>query len=528
MAKKKKQEAAPVPPTLPFAVIDIGTTSVRMIIAQADMAGGIRTLEFLHQAVSLGKDTFTKGNIARVSIENCVGALKSFRKLLEEYQIMDDDRIRAVATTAVREAANVDAFIDRISIGTGINVEPIDEVDVARLTYLSFRAYLQQRPSLAGAEFLVAEVGGGSTELLFFQDGGVAFSQTYRLGTMRMHEMLEEFSTTTGKQQQLIESQIQRTISAIQQSVTPKGTPRLIALGSDVRFAASQILRNWDPDTPTKLPVKELARFTDDVLKRSPNELVREYRLSYPDAETVGQALQFYVDLARAYGLRHIILTDISMRHGLLLEAMGQSGWSDDFRSQIIHSALEIARKYNGDLKHGEQVAFLAETLFDFMQDEHRLSPRCRLILTVASLLHDIGGFISTRSHHKHSMYLIENCEIFGLGRKDQLLVALTARYHRRASPKPTHLGYNSLQRQDRLAVAKMSAILRVADALDRSNSQRVRKIACFREDGRMVIAVPSLTDLSLEQLALKNKGSMFEDVYGMRVMLRTKKTAAN
>jgi exopolyphosphatase/guanosine-5'-triphosphate,3'-diphosphate pyrophosphatase len=520
---KKSADAAPAPTdvTPPVAVIDIGTTSVRMLIAQGDGAGGVRTLEFLHQAVSLGKDTFTKGNIARSSIEECVQALKSFQKLLEEYQITDESRIRAVATTAVREAANLDAFIDRVSIATGITIEPIDEVEVARLTYLSFRALLPKMPGLADEEVIIAEVGGGSTELLFFQKGSVAFSKAYRLGTMRIHEMLEDFNAPLSRQQEIMQSQVQQTVKSIRKSITATTKLHCIALGSDARFAAMQILDRYDPNAPLRLPVKKLSEFTKRILRQSPNELVRKYHIPYPDAETVGQALLFYDTLARAFGIKNITITDISMRHGLLLELLGHNAWTDDFREQIVHSALEVARKYSADEAHALHVSHLSRVLFDSLQQEHKLEPRWKLFLSIAALLHDTGAFISARSHHKHSMYLIQNSDIFGLGKRDVLLVSLIARYHRRASPKPTHLGYTALDRRERLAVAKTAAILRVADALDRSYSQRIQTIRCSIEENRFVVASPVAADLSLEQLALKNKGSMFEDVYGMSVILR-------
>ena len=532
MAKKniveRNIEAGSETASPPVAVIDIGTTSVRMLIAQGDGSGGIRTLEFLHQAVSLGKDTFTKGNIARSSIEECVQALKSFQKLLEEYQITNESRIRAVATTAVREAANLDAFIDRISIATGITVEPIDEVEVARLTYLSFRALLPQMPQLADEEVIITEVGGGSTELLFFQKGSVALSKAYRLGTMRIHEMLEDFNAPLARQQDLMQSQIQQTVKSIRKSIAPSDTLHLIALGSDARFAARQLLDNFNPDTPNKLVVKKLSQFAKSVLRQSPNELVRKYHIPYPDAETIGQALLFYDSLARAFNLKNIIITDISMRHGLLLELLGHSAWSADFRDQIMRSALEIARKYSADEMHANHVAFLCRELFSALQPEHRLDSRWELLLGVAAMLHDIGAFVSSQSHHKHSMYLIQNSDIFGLGKRDVLLVSLIARYHRRASPKPSHVGYIALERKDRLAVAKTAAILRVADALDRSYSQRIKKLACSIEDSRFTITVKVAADLSLERLALKNKGPMFEDVYGMSVILRQATSTGN
>jgi exopolyphosphatase/guanosine-5'-triphosphate,3'-diphosphate pyrophosphatase len=180
-----------------------------------------------------------------------------------------------------------------------------------------------------------------------------------------------------------------------------------------------------------------------------------------------------------------------------------------------------LGRKFNFDEAHSMRVAHLCRQLFRALQEDHHLEPRYEVILYIAAVLHEIGLFISNASHHKHSLYIINNSEIFGLSRKDVRLVALVARYHRRASPKPNHPYYATLDRESRVVVAKLAAILRVADALERSHSRRISEIRCKREPGRLVITVPKVDDLSLEQLALAQKGSLFEETFGLKVLLR-------
>jgi exopolyphosphatase/guanosine-5'-triphosphate,3'-diphosphate pyrophosphatase len=197
------------------------------------------------------------------------------------------------------------------------------------------------------------------------------------------------------------------------------------------------------------------------------------------------------------------------------------AAWSKEFIQQILRSAMDLGRKFEYDEPHAVHVAELCSKLFTQLKDEHQLPPRSEVILRVAALLHEIGLFVSNRSYHKHSLYLIRNSELFGLGKRDLLLAAMVARYHRRASPQPTHEGYNTLDRDERVAVAKMAAILRLADALDESRSQRIQELACLREGGRLVISIPGVEDLSLEQLALKQSGALFEETFGLTVLLR-------
>jgi exopolyphosphatase/guanosine-5'-triphosphate,3'-diphosphate pyrophosphatase len=207
------------------------------------------------------------------------------------------------------------------------------------------------------------------------------------------------------------------------------------------------------------------------------------------------------------------------------MEMAGGGAWTDEFKQKILWSAAEVGHKFRFDEAHSLHVTELARTLFHALEGEHMLGPRHELLMTVAAVLHDVGLFISSSNHHKHSMYLIQNSELFGLSAGDVFLVSQIARYHRRASPKPSHLDYMALPREDRLAVSQMAAILRVADALDLSHSQRIHDLSGHREEDRFVIGIPDVEDFSLEQMALKQKGPLFEDVYGMSVLLRKRRT---
>jgi exopolyphosphatase/guanosine-5'-triphosphate,3'-diphosphate pyrophosphatase len=197
------------------------------------------------------------------------------------------------------------------------------------------------------------------------------------------------------------------------------------------------------------------------------------------------------------------------------------TGREDEALSKgVIRSALAVARKYRADRRHGQMVADLATRLFDELQPEHRLAARQRLLLRVAALLHEVGGFVSNRSHHKHSYYLIANAEIFGLSREEHEVVAHIARYHRRATPQQSHPEYMMLPRDRRILVSKLAALLRVADALDRGRGQEVQDFRCDRREEGFVVWIPGLTDLTLERQALTQKGDLFEDVFGMKIRL--------
>ncbi len=251
-------------------------------------------------------------------------------------------------------------------------------------------------------------------------------------------------------------------------------------------------------------------------------QLARRYGLAFPEAETLNPALLIHRELLHVTRAKEMIVSPISMRDGLLQDlARSVTGREDAALWEgVLGSALAVAEKYRVDQNHGQMVSDLAVSLFDQLQAEHGLAPRHRLLLRVAGLVHEVGGYVSSRSHHKHSYYLIANSEIFGLTREETLTVALLARYHRRSPPKPSHVEYMTMPRDVRMVINKLAALLRLADALDRGHSQQVQQVRCERRENELVIFTPGVTDLTLERRAAIAKADLFEEIYGLKVRL--------
>jgi len=509
-------------PVTPVAVIDVGTSFIRMAVAQVDGEGRVEILDSLSQGVSLGKDTFTRGEIAKSTIEECVRVLKAYRRKLAEYGISSTEHVQVVATSAVREALNKMAFVDRIYVATGLTVEPIDEAEVHRVTYRSIQPLLKAESRFADATTIISEVGGGSTELLIIERGDVQYSHSYRLGSLRLRQSLQGLRASQTKLREIMDLEIRHSLEDLPQHLAGHEKVELLASGGDIRLAARELIPDWKHEALGQLDVDRLRDFAERILAMSDEAVVRRFHLTLPDAETLGPALLVYLELARLLGVSQINVSTANLRDGLLREMGDRTIWTEDFRNQIVRSAIELGRKYQFDEPHARHVADLGRALFEFCREDHGLDDRHELILYLAALLHEVGGFISQTSIHKHSMYVIQNSDLFGMSANDVMLVSLVARYHRRASPKPSHAGFSTLSRDGRVAVAKLAAILRIAIALDASRTQRVRDIQCRRDRSRIIITVPQVDDLSVEQLALRRGRTLFEEVYGVSVLLRT------
>jgi exopolyphosphatase/guanosine-5'-triphosphate,3'-diphosphate pyrophosphatase len=500
------------------AVIDIGTTGVRMALADIDEQGGVRFLEKLNQSVRLGRDVFTHGRLRRSTIEACVRTLESFQQVMREYRVAKED-VHAVASSAVQEATNRETLLDRIAMATGIEVEVIDDAEATRLTYLSVLPFLKDKQRRKKANTLVMEVGGGRTEMLELNAQDIVRTRVVRLGSLRMRNLLEQQRTPQAQIREVLDQEISNTLHQVEAGETPQNLS-LILLGGDARFLANQMHPDWDGSTLQPIPLKRWKTFTQELMSMSLEQCVERYHVTFAEAETLVPALYAYQRFAESLGCKTLQVSGFTMRDGLLQEAALQDGWTESYMEQMLESAMKLGRRFELDEQHAEEVANLALQLFDELTSEHHLGPRERMLLHIAALLHEIGTFISATSHHKHSMYILANATIFGLGKRDTRIVANIARYHRRSPPKPTHTFYQSLTRRDRIVVQQLSALLRVADALARSRGRRIHRILCERRNETLFIRVPEVDNLHLENSAMRVKGKMFEQVFGMNVIL--------
>jgi len=517
MEPSESKPVVPAPAKI-VAAIDVGANALRMVIAEVSADGRIELLERLQRAVRLGQDTFRRGRLGGESMRAAVQVLRDYRQLLDLYKV---EKVRAVATTAVREAANGDTFLDRVFMATQLNVGVIDTSEESRLTVSAVRQAVGDALGVNQRQTLIADVGGGSSLLTLLEEGEIASSQSLRLGSIRLQEMFSTSEELPQRSADLLRQHISNALSTLQ-SLPLGEIDSFVAVGGDARFAAREI---GTPTESADLAVIDPAAFdklVDRCERHTAEELSKRYGLPFAEAETLNPALLVYQILLHKTKAEQMIVSHVSMRDGLLLElAREVTGKEDEaVLAGVIHSATSIAEKYHVDLDHARNVAEVAVRLFDLFQADHGLGGRHRLLLRAASLLHEVGGFVSSRAHHKHSEYLIANAEIFGLNRNEIVQVSQIARYHRRSVPRASHPAYMALARESRVVVNKLAALLRVADALIRGHRRRASDVLFQRRGDDLLISMPTDRDHLLEQRALETKGDLFEDIYGVKIRL--------
>ena len=502
------------------AVIDIGSSAIRMIIADVGGKADIKYLENLQRAVAFGKDVFTTGRISNQVIKEGMDILKNFKTLLDEYGVK---RVEAIATSAIREAANRDTFIDQVFVRTGIDVEVLDGAEENRLELIAVEHALGEKFGFEKKVCLIIEAGSGSTEMIILNKGDVELTRMLPIGSMRLPEKAVAGKTDAGVVQKVLKRSIREIAQNAGREYSLNNIDTFIAVGGDMRFVCRQLVQKIEGDFAV-LESKVFQAFINQVGKMTPEELVAKFGMTYSEAQMLYPSLLIYDNFMAETKAESLIVPVVSIRDGILLElAQMLSGYRrTDVSKQVIASARKIGKKYQYEEAHGLCVAGLSLKIFDALKEEHGLGSRERVILEVAALLHDIGMYISPSSHHKHSSYLIDAAEIFGLRKSDKTVVSNVVRYHRRSSPSYSHEPFMSLSKPDRAAVSKLASILRVADALDKSHQQRVRSVNLEKTQTEFTVWIPEeVGDISIEREALARKGGMFTEVFGLVLNLK-------
>lgn len=524
--------SAPQPPAVPVAsaaavhsvaVVDIGASAVRMTVAELAPGRTVRVLEDVGRGVLLGKDTFTRGRLSPATVEAAVQVLEGYRRIMDGYGVV---HCRAVATSAVREAQNRDAFVDRVRVRTGLEVEVIDGPEENRLTYMAVREELRGQGALETEDTLVIEVGGGNVDLSFLRAGAPIHSGTYALGSIRLGQAFASWHGTHEERVRLLRRQILNVVDDLRRELPLDELRRVLFLGGDVRFAAEQILGDSAGGAHARVVQREpFLEFCAQVTALDPEQLLERYRLPSAASETLVPALLAYREFLLTTAASEVMVLAASLRAGLLLDLVrSEAGHGiEDFSGQVLASALALGQKYRFDEPHGRNVAHLAVRLFDELRVQHGLGSRHRLLLEVAALLHDVGMYVNLRGHHKHSQYLLASSDVFGLSRRDMELAANVARYHRRALPQKSHLPYMALDREERVEVDKLAALLRVANALDADHLQKVRDVRVVPEESRIVLEVDGAGDLTMERLAVLARADFLAEAFGVRVAFRAR-----
>jgi exopolyphosphatase/guanosine-5'-triphosphate,3'-diphosphate pyrophosphatase len=479
-----------------IAAIDVGSNSVRLLVAEYDPASGLSIVDELKDQPRLAAGLARTGCLSDAAMDRAIQTLGRMREVCQRRGVR---RIAAVATAAVREAENGPWFVRRVRQELDI---PLRIIDVETEAALSYRSVAHHFP-LAGERTIVADIGGGSLELIGAVDGLVELTLSLPLGAVRLTELYLPGQRSIQREisalRKYIRKQLKRRLSSREWAaaavIGSGGTFTTLGRVSRARrgMSAGESIHGVTVDTA------EVERLLDWLASRTPEARRQVPGLNPERADIILAGLAVTAELLDWVRTRSITVSAFGLREGLLLEMAGAE-------EPVVRDPLRLFREFvercQSDRRHVEHVRKLALQLFEQLGETLGCGPEEQLLLEAASLLHDVGQLVSYPKHHRHSYSLITHAERLGLSPRDRELVALVSRYHRRTGPRRKHPEFAALPPADQDVVRRVSGLLRVADGLDRGHSAAVDTVTARLEPKVLTLTVKAAdagTDLGLE-----------------------------
>ncbi|HVG38643.1 MAG TPA: Ppx/GppA phosphatase family protein [Pyrinomonadaceae bacterium] len=522
-----------------IASIDVGSNSIKLVVVEAAATDSFAVLAREKEVVRLGHETLRQGHLAPAAIARAAEAIKRFKSIAEA---RGAEMIVAIATASVREADNAAEFSSAIERLTGVHVDVLSGIEEARLIGLAAQ---QGCAATRNTPLLNVDIGGGSTELSLYQDTTPVRLFSMKLGAVGLTEKFVLSDPVKPKELRALKEEIRGALERParelageiwSQATGTSGT--IISLGEALNVellhpANGESKSSIQTFSGLEIRFHQLAKFNQGLEKKSVTERAVLPGISAQRAEIIIAGGQILEGVMRALKIEKLRTCEWALREGVIidrllnLDAAQRPPVPDDVDPRLrgVHA---VGARFGYEKKHASHVARLAEKIFDELAPLEKLNRWHRLILSAAALLHDIGYHIAHESHHKHALYLIKHSEMTGFSEPERLIIANVARYHRRSLPKERHLDFMALSVPDRELVLRLSAILRVADALDRSHDSLVNELDVTVNSQAVTLTLFSDHDVEKELNAAQSKSEMFEQVFQRKLICRRSRVTSD
>lgn len=506
-----------------IAAIDIGSNSLKLAIVEAAASDSFTVIQQDRERLRLGQQTLKTRRLSDEAITASCEAISRFRSIADTRNV---DALIAVATASVRQAKNADEFVRKVEEATGITVEVLPSLEEARIIGLASTSFFNKHDS----SLLNIDIGGGSTELSLMRDGKPDKLFSMKLGAVGLTERYCKHDPPKKKEINRIREEIDFALSQPRRKI--RGSNWEIATGTSGTILNTAALLNFvsanELETVPPIQLESLKKLTDRLSGLSLEERANIPVISHRRAEVIISGTLILEGVMTALGIDEVRTCPYALREGVVIDYMQQLESESippvpDLEDQKLKSVVAVGRRYGYEETHATAVARMSESLFDLVSSEFGLDRSKRTLLSAAALLHDVGYHISHEAHHKHSLYLIKNSSMTGFTESEKSMIANIARYHRKALPKPHHKDYTELSDKDRRTVDEMSAILRLADGLDRGYEGRVERIEVEKEGSEVMLSLYSDQDVSQEMNAINAKKMGFEQTFSCKLKVQSK-----
>ncbi|MDX2063481.1 MAG: Ppx/GppA phosphatase family protein [Bacteroidia bacterium] len=517
--------ASPVATRNRVAVIDLGTNTFHLLIVEFTDFGTFVVKEKYKEAVKLGEG-ITQQVIAEAAFHRGIDALKKFRTLIDARGV---STVLAFGTSALRDAQNAAVFLDAAREEAGIAIRIINGNEEAALIYQGVRNGVVFPP---GENVLLIDIGGGSVEFIVGTAQQAKLLRSTRLGAARLLEQIAPADPPSradiAATRKVIAAQLDellREIAEFQVRTVVGSSGTFETLGALTAAESRDVLAMQNPNGFGLSPAR-FQKLKARLLKAS-----REERLLMPGMEVarvdmilMGVVLIDYV--LQRLPIENILVSTYALKEGILydyLETQRESALphTEADRGLREKAIRAVGHKYHFEEGHANQVALLALQLFDELRGLHGYGPEERELLKYACLLHDIGHFVGRSGHHKHGQYILMNAPIQGFASSELLLLGNLVRYHRKSLPSKEHFHFNLLPKAEKELILRLSALLRLADCLDRGHRHLIRQLRALQTEVEVVVGVEASGEVDIELTAARENTELFEVAYGLPITFR-------
>lgn len=501
-----------------FAAIDVGSYELELTIYEISPKKGIVQLERVRKVIGLGRDTYDRGIISYDRVDEMCKLLLRFKTIMAQYRV---DGYKACGTSALREAENREVVLDQIKVRTGLDVEVLSNSEQRFLCYKAIAAKENEFNNIIQKGTAIAEVGSGSMQISLFDKDALVTTQNLKLGALRIHQVLARAGGTESDKKQIIQELIDNDIQTFKKLfLKDREVKNIIATG----VCALYLGRGAKSDKQ-RISKEEFMEFYNEVRDQKEELISEKYDIPPEFMALVVPGAMVYKKLIEVTGAEMVWLPGVRLGDGIAAEYAEQKKlirFTHDFSQDILVAARNIAKRYMGDKSHAAILEKNVLNIFDGIKKYHGLGKRERLLLQISAILHDCGKYISMRTPGECAYNIIMSTEIIGISHKEREIIANVVKYN------TMEFDYTAdsytLDREMRITIAKLTAILKVGNAMDRSHKQKFKDIRVSIKDQQMFLTTDSAENIMLEESQFKQKADFFEEVYGIRPVLKKKK----
>ncbi len=506
-----------------FAAINVGSYVTEMKIYELSARNGMKEIDCIQSGLELGKDAFTKQKIGVKLVDELCKVLTDFRKIMEGYKVSG---YRACATSAFRESKNELIMVDYIEKHTGIHLEVLGNSEQRFLDYKSIASNEREFSQIIQDGTAIVDVGGGSVQISLFENGTLITTQNIRIGNLRIREKLAGVEQTETQLERLVEELINNELNSFQKLYLKDREIKNIIMIGDYLLELMQTGTEENPVTMIKR--EDFQKKYEEIISQNQEDVAEKYEIPSESSSLIIPSLVIYRRFIEICNAKMIWMPGFSLNDGIAYDYAEKKKLiknGHNFEDDIIAEAKNLAKRYQCNKNHTKTMEKIAMGIFDKMKKNHGMGKRERLLLRIAVILHGCGKYVSLNEVSDCSYSIIMATEMIGLSHLEREIIANVVRYNTKEFEYyDAIVAYSEMHKEEYLLITKLTAILRVANALDRSHQQKFENAKFALKDNQLTITVETQKDITLEKVLFEEKADFFEEVFSVRPVIRQKK----